>query len=261
MQSVIRRVAAYASDSRTVEGMTRDEVCRRFAPKVQLIARRIWDRLYPEGPVGLEDLVSLGALGLLEAFDRFDPSRGIRFTTFAEYRIRGAIYDGLREADVVSRRRRQGAKAVERAEDELERELGRRPSPEEVADRLGVSLEDYFAARDVATRAALRSAEGDPDGAAIDALPDQRAALPPDRIVAHELRVALKEAIRELPERQQQAIVLYYAKELQLTEIAAVFEVTPSRVSQILTEARSALRKKLSLRSFDALDAQLEGEP
>lgn len=252
-----RRIAAYTQE-RTVEGMTRDEVCKRYAKKVLLVSRRVWERLYADGSVGLEDLASLGAMGLLEAFDRFDPGRGIKFSTFAEYRIRGAIYDGLRENDVLSRRRRRLSNEIEEAEARLERSLGRRPTVEETASHLGIGVEEVWAAKDAPFRVDGKGEEG---RSPLDLLVSPDAETPGDRIVAHELRAALKKAILELPERQRMVVVMYYAKEMQLTEIAAVLEVTASRVSQILSESRASLRKKLAARSFEPRDAELRSEP
>ena len=101
-----------AGTPRRVEGMTRDEVCHRFQRKVILLARRLSERLPSDASMQFDDLVSCGAIGLLEAFDRFEPSRGIQFSTFAEYRIRGAMLDALRSSDTFSRRRRQLANRI-----------------------------------------------------------------------------------------------------------------------------------------------------
>src|SRR5262245_52198355 len=128
--------------------MTRDEACRRFQPKVLLLARRVHERLSAEMRLPLDDLAAVGAIGLLEAFDRFDPARSIQFTTFAEYRIRGAMYDALRENDAFSRRRRQLAKKIAAAADTLRRAEGRNPSPDEIASQLGIGLDEYHAAID-----------------------------------------------------------------------------------------------------------------
>ncbi|MEQ1505729.1 MAG: FliA/WhiG family RNA polymerase sigma factor [Myxococcota bacterium] len=235
--------------TRRVDGMTRDEVCRRFQPKVVLLARRMHERLSSDLRIPLDDLAAVGAIGLLEAFDRFDASRGIQFATFAEYRIRGAMYDALRENDAFSRRRRQLSKRIQQAGDAIRRAEGRDPTANEVADELGIDLDEYHAAVDRTKPVVHLSLDGpndDDDGRVFgDRLADP-ARGPDAGIVAHEVKVALKQAIRELPDRQRQAVMMYYGGELTLAEIAAVFDVTVSRVSQILTEAREKLRKKLS---------------
>ena len=122
---------AYKSNkhSRRVENLTREEACYRFKSKVDLVARRVSDRLPRDAAVQLEDLMSWGAIGLLEAFDRFDESRGIKFSTYAEFRIRGAMYDALRTHDTFSRRRRLMARRVDQAQEACRRKQGREPTP------------------------------------------------------------------------------------------------------------------------------------
>ncbi len=244
-------VRRYQTDEtqRRVEGMTRDEACVRYQRKVLFIARRLHDRLSSDLQMPLEDLAAVGAIGLLEAFDRFEESRGIQFSTFAEYRIRGAMYDVLRENDAFSRRRRDLSKRVMSAAEEIRREEGRDPSASEVADRLGIDLDSYHAAVDGTKPVVHLSfdtpAEGqDGDLALSELLPDPTLSALGD-IVAVEVREALKASILELPERSRQCVMMYYGSELTLAEIAQVFGVTVSRVSQILNEARERLRKRM----------------
>lgn len=248
----MRRVR-YQTDEgvRRVEGLTRDEACRRFQPKVMLLARRLHERLSSELRIPLDDLASVGAIGLLEAFDRFDPGRGILFATFAEYRIRGAMYDALRENDAFSRRRRQLSKRIHQAADEIRRVERREATAEEVARKLGIDLDAYYDAVD-RTKPVIHvplDAPSDPDDPDGSRTMSERLADPMRSadagLVAQELKGVLKEAILELPERQRQCVMMYYSSELTLAEIAAVFGVTVSRVSQILSEAREKLRKRL----------------
>lgn len=249
-------------DTRRVEGMTRDEVCRRFQPKVMFIARRLHERLSSELQIPLDDLAAVGAIGLLEAFDRFDPARGIQFTTFAEYRIRGAMYDALRENDAFSRRRRQLSKRVQAAADEIRRTEGRNPSASEVAQRLDIGLDEYHSTMDRTKPVSLVPLDA-PVGESEESgrLLSERLADPTagalSGMVRREVKDALKAAIAELPDRQRQAVMMYYGSELTLAEIAAVFDVTVSRVSQILSEARERLRRKL-LQSVDPDDLREE---
>lgn len=245
---------------RLVEGMTRDQVCRRFHPKVMLLARRLHERLSAELRIPLDDLAAVGAIGLLEAFDRFDPARGIQFSTFAEYRIRGAMYDALRENDAFSRRRRQLSKKIAAAADAIRRSEGRNPTAEEVAKQLGLSIEEYHLAVERTKPVVQISLDAPtnpdetPGRAMIDRIADPRQTA--DRsMVADEVKVALKEAITELPDRQRQCVMMYYSGELTLAEIAAVFGITVSRVSQILSESREKLRKKL-LTTIDPADLE-----
>lgn len=244
-------VLRYQTDEkqRLVEGMTREEVCRRFQSKVMFIARRLHERLSSELQIPLDDLAAVGAIGLLEAFDRFEESRGIQFTTFAEYRIRGAMYDALRENDAFSRRRRQLSKRVVTAAEEIRRAEGRNPSASEVAQRLGIDLDEYHAAVDRTKPVVHVSLDAPEDGQDGSRTLSERLADPSvsalGGIVATEVREALKACILELPERQRQCVMMYYGSELTLAEIAQVFGITVSRVSQILTEARERLRKRM----------------
>lgn len=232
---------------RFVAGMTREEACRRYQPKVLAIARRMHERLSAEVRLPLDDLAAVGAMGLLEAFDRFDPAREIQFSTFAEYRIRGAMYDAIRENDSFSRRRRQLAKRVNAAADEIRREHGRAARAEEVARRLEISVDEYHAVVDSTKPVVTMSFDGPEDEGGLslaERLPDAHSSAEA-RLVARDTRRLLKLAIAELPDRQRQCILMYYGSELSLAEIAQVFDVTMSRVSQILTEARARLKKKL----------------
>lgn len=252
------------SSVRTVEGMTREEACDRYHQKVLLLARRVYERLSPEAGVQLEDMVSYGAIGLLEAFDRYDDGRGIQFSTFAEYRIRGAMYDALRTQDTFTRRRRQLAKKVEAAQIKMRDQLRRDPLPEEVAAELGVSLDEYWEMIDrvkPVSHVSLDSPQGDDEEGRplIDRIISRANPGPDTRVAMQQIRTKLKSSIRELPDKERQCVMMYYGKDLSMAEIAAVYGITVSRVSQILTSARTSLRKKLS--SFiDEADLELGEE-
>lgn len=247
---------AYVQQSeRRIDGMTRNEACVHFQGKVSLLARRLSERLPDDSALALGDLISYGAIGLLEAFDRFDGSRNIQFSTYAEYRIRGAMLDALRAGDSFSRRRRQLARRVDDAVSVLRKREGRPPEPQEVATHLGVTLEEYWVAVErVAPHShlSLDAQVGDDEGRSLsEQLFDPEAALPDHAMDVDWLRDELADAIGELPERERHCVMMYYGKELSLAEIAAVYEVTASRISQILSKARASLRKKLDRRLDD----------
>ena len=252
---------AYLENQKTprVEGLTRAEACARYQGKVLLLARRVKERLSSAARVELDDLISWGAIGLLEAFDRFDAGRGIKFSTYAEYRIRGAMYDALRTQDTFSRRRRQLAKNVERAREEASRDLGRAPTSQEVAHRLECTVEQYHQAMTKTQPINHTSIDDvEPGGRPlVETLADPTIANASNGIASREIRELLGRAVSELPERQQECIMMYYGKELSLSEIAAVYGVSVSRVSQILKEARARLRKRLSS-EIDQSDLALE---
>jgi len=255
--------SSYPAGEPRVEGLTREEVTRHYQRKILLIARQIVDRLPSSVSMEFEDLVSYGAIGLLEAFDRFDEARGIQFSTFAEYRIRGAMLDALRGEDTFTRRRRQLARRIEAATLNLRRELGREPQPVEVADCLGISVEDYWAALDRVkqiTHVSIDQAvsqEEDSGRSMVEQLTIDPGNHPGRRLQVAEVKRHLKEAVLALPEQQRQCVMMYYGKELSLAEIAEVYSVTPSRISQILSEARGRLRKKL-LNKVERQDLSLE---
>ena len=237
---------------RRIEGLSREEICRKYQRKILLLSRRISERLPPGCELGGEDLASFGAIGLLEAFDRFDEERDIQFTTFAEYRIRGAMMDALRATDTFTRHRRQVAKEVGDAERKLTGELGRPPEAGEVAERLGMDLDTYWRTRDrVKPVSHVRIDSSDsPDGGEggrsfAETLPDDSFQSAFSGIMGAQAKQALKEAIESLPERKRDCVLLYYGRDMNLHEVAETFNVTPSRVSQILSEAREILRRQL----------------
>ncbi len=236
---------------RTVDGLTRDEICRRYQPKVIQIARRFHERLSAEVRLPIEDLAAVGAIGLLEAFDRYDDARGVQFGTFAEHRIRGAMYDALRENDAFGRRRRQLARRIQAETDELRRVQGREPTAGDVAGSMEMPVESYHGAVSrvapvihVAFDTPIRS-DGD-EGRSIGDLVADPGIGPEAGLLVADLRARLKAAVAALPDRQRQAVLMYYGGDLNLAEIAAVFRVTVSRVSQILTESRERLRRTLA---------------
>ena len=249
---MLRGAHRYAEGSpRRVEGLTRDEVCQKYRGKVLLLARRVFERA-PDASVQIEDLVSSGAIGLLEAFDRFDPSRGIQFSTYAEYRIRGAMYDTLRNNDTFTRRRRQLAKRLENAAEAVRRKTGEAPTPQEVADQLEMSLDQYWVALDQVkpiSHTSINATEGDGEDESrplLERIMDPTNQDTDATMIINEVKEELQRCIQELPDRQKKCVLMYYGKEMSLAEIAKVYDVTVSRVSQILSEAREKLRKKLA---------------
>jgi RNA polymerase sigma factor for flagellar operon FliA len=219
--------------------------------KVVLLARQLAERLPPGASLQAEDLASFGAIGLLEAFDRFDENRGIRFSTFAEYRIRGAMLDALRSTDPFPRRRRQLARRIDHATQRLRKELLREPEPREIAHVLGIDLEAFHQALDRVkpiSHVPLDAPVGDDeDGRSlIEQMPGPMSQDPGVRLDRAEVWGRLRSSILALPEKHRHCVMMYYGKSMKLAEIAAVYDVTSSRISQILTEARASLQKKLS---------------
>ncbi len=235
---------------RVVDGMTRAEACERYQKKIVMLARRLAARL-PDG-IGItrEDLASYGAIGLLEAYDHFDETQDIRFTTYAEYRMRGAMLDALRAGDTMSRRRRSLARRIQNASNNLAHRLGRQPRAVEVAATLDMDMETYWKAVSKTAQVSLLSMdEKNDDGEEGLSLGETRVraegrdAL--QRLLDNGSRQELKQAIMGLPERTRQCVLLYYGRNMTLADIAKVFDLTPSRISQILSDARRRLRAQL----------------
>jgi len=232
----------------------REQLILHYSPLVKYVAGRVGVGL----PANVEqaDFVSSGVFGLIDAIEKFDPDRAIKFETYAISRIRGAIIDELRALDWIPRSVRQKARAVERAYATLELTLRRTPSDPEVAAEMGIAIEDLhtiFSQLSLANVVALDEllnpgGEGDGSGrvSLVDTLEDTAADNPVEVAESRELRRLLARAINTLPEREKTVVSLYYYEGLTLAEIGQVLGVTESRVSQIHTKAVLQLRAKLS---------------
>lgn len=213
----------------------RERLVVHYSPLVKFVVGRIRSRL--PAHVDPADLVSEGLLGLLEAMDRFDPSMGLQFQTFAVPRIRGAILDQLRAADWAPRKVRDQIHSVDRSEDALSQRLGRPPTADEVAAELGIEPGDVRRIHEHRRRAAALSLdERDHDDGAGGAVHD-----PLDDL--DELPAAVRRAVLALPERDQIVLALYYWERLSLAEVGQVLQVTESRVSQLHARATLRLRE------------------
>lgn len=214
-------------------------------PKVKYIADRIAAKLPPS--VERDDLYGAGVVGLIDAVERYDATRGVAFTTFAEMRVRGAILDNLRSLDWASRSTRRRAREVKTVYAQLEQDYGRAVSEAEVAEKMNVSV--------VEVRETLQDMRGlnvvtldecdEATGLCLAELISDKSISPLERMQENEHRRLLTDAIEKLPERERQVIALYYLEELTMKEIGEVLGVTESRVSQLRTQAVSRLRTNL----------------
>ena len=225
--------------------LAREWLVVHYASLVKFVAGRLAAGLPRQVDTG--DLASAGVFGLMGAIERYDPSHGAKFETYAIPRIRGAILDSLRQLDWVPRSVRSRSRDIEGAISELEHELGRAPSDEEIAAKLGIEtaeLEKWLA--DVAA-----SAVGPLDHVVADSTPtathsDMHRSTSPDAVVeADEVRRVMRQEIKKLPDRERTVLVLYYEENLTLGEIGEVLGVTESRVSQIHSKAVLQLRSRL----------------
>jgi len=221
----------------------REVLLRRYLPLVRRVARRF--RARATSPANLDDLVSWGVLGLLDAVERYDPARRVAFATYARVRIRGAILDQLRELDWVPRSLRAKIVAVERVSRALERRLGRPAGEEDMAGALGLSLAEYRALLLQIAPVTLVSLE-DAGGNAEDRLPCDRTDPDPlSSLLRRERLRLIADTIRRLPERDQLLLALYYRNDFTMKEVGTALRLTESRVSQLHTRAVRWLRAEL----------------
>lgn len=234
----------------TRDQSAREQLILNFSPLVKFVAGRVAVNL--PNSVENADLISYGMFGLIDALEKYEPARGIKFETYAIARIRGAIIDELRALDWVPRSVRSRARDIERAIVALEGRLMRTPEDSEIADELGISLKDL---QDTYTKLSYTSvvsfedlwgtgteADDRPDATSIK---DERAENPVETFEAEEMKVILADAIERLSDRERTVIALYYYEGLSLKEIGRVLGVTESRVSQMHTKAVLRLRARL----------------
>ena len=224
----------------------RERFILAHAPLVRYVAQRILARL--PSSVDVADLVNDGLVGLIEALDRFDPSRGVRFSSFAESRVRGAILDALREKDSAPRSLRRKLRALDSATLRAEQQLGRAPGDDELARELGVSRDEVARLR--RDREAARPATVDArDGATATVELPCTAPDPFEQVSLAELQARAVRLIGELPQRERLILGLYYEKGLTMKEIGEVLSVTESRVCQIHTRTVRSLGERLGTRA------------
>ena len=229
---------------------TRERLILEHLPQVRLIARRIHDRL-PES-VSLDDLVSTGVIGLISAIDRYDPTLNVKLKTYAEYKIRGAILDSLRELDWAPRQKRKKAKMIEAAICTAEQRLHRTPTEEEIAKEIPLTLEEYHEwlveIRGV-NIGSLEYAGGDEEGRdLLQFVSDREDDWPSHLFERAELEKLLASAIDKMPVVERNVLGLYYREELTLREIAGVMHLHESRVSQLKSQAILRLRTYMERR-------------
>lgn len=228
----------------------RERLLERHLPLVHHVARRLQRTTRTDAEY--EDLVGSGTVGLIEAVESFDVSRGLAFSTHAAPRIRGAILDERRRRDPLSRTRRSRQREVRRVEEELASSLLRRPREDETAQALGVPVSELSTWRVEERVAVPISLDGPGEGESGDGLPpsevvaDPFAEDPEARLEAEEEVRRVRDAVMELPEQERVVVSLYHFEELTLRQIGEVLGVTESRVSQIRTRALGRLRERLS---------------
>jgi RNA polymerase sigma factor FliA len=223
---------------------------QRYLPLVRQVARRLIGRV--AAPADLDDLVAWGTLGLLDALGKYEPARAAPFSSYARFRIRGAILDHLREIDWVPRSVREKTAAVERTARTLEITLGRPAREDELARGLGLSLADYRGLLMQIAPVTVVSLEDLGFGTGEAELPPEHADCDPLRSLLRRERLRLAaQAVRRLPEREQLLLSLYYGDELTMKQVGSLLGLTESRVSQLHAQALLRVRAHLGA-SFGA---------
>ena len=237
-----------------VDGLTKEETVVKYASLVKYLAQKIAIRL--PANIELDDLMSAGVIGLMDAVDKYDHTRDNKFKTYAEFRIRGAMLDELRSQDWVPRSVREKAKHLERVMQKIEHEKRRPASDQEVCDELKISPEEYAVLLNEVRSVSLlnyddlNSLTKSDKKSMLGLIENGRFSTPFAEVSRTNLKSLVEKAISDLPEKQRLVLALYYYEDLNLKEIGRVLEVTESRVSQLHTQAVLRLKAKLK-NNFD----------
>ncbi len=243
-------IKKYKDEPKKMTPVEKNRLVVEYSPLIKFIAQKIASRL--PANIELDDLISSGVIGLMDAIDKWDPTRDNKFKTYAEFRIRGAILDELRAQDWVPRSIRDKAKVLDKAIVQLEAELGRIATDEEISKALNISVDEYHDLINQVRPVSLLSI----DEAQAFSNTDKKSILnllegtklhnPHTQYNLKIVKNYITTAIEELPERQRLVLSLYYYEDLNLKEIGKVLRVTESRVSQLHAQAVTRLRNKLS---------------
>ena len=226
----------------------KEELILKYAPLIKYIANRIAARLPVH--IDIHDMINSGVLGLMDAIEKFNPDKGVKFETYAEYRIKGAILDSLRAMDWVPRSVRKVSTMLENTYADLEKKLGRPATDEEVAEIMNIKVEKLQKLVNRVSNISMISLERDSKNSyskqsLLDKLIDKEDTTGFDKLDIEELRNVLANNIELLPEKEKKVISLYYYNEFTMKKIGKILNLTESRVSQIHTKAVLRLRGKL----------------
>ncbi len=224
----------------------KEKLILEYAPLVKLVAGRI--NMHVGQYVEFEDLTSYGIFGLIDAIDKFDSEKGVKFETYASLRIRGEIIDNIRKLDWVPRTLRQKNKRLEQAYLSLETELGREPTELELAEKMDMTLEeaqDIIRKSSISTLISLDDYLDQNHEATVFSIVNSNTDSPASDYEKKELKGMLVDAINQLNEKEKKVVTLYYFEELTLKEISRIMNVSESRISQIHSKAVLKLQNKL----------------
>jgi len=225
----------------------RDQLITEYLPYVKRIVHRI--AVHLPSTIDIDDLMNVGVIGLIQAVDRYDPSRDNKFMTYAVFRIKGAVLSELRSRDFLSRSNRRKIRDLENASLKLEQQLGREVDDDEVAQELGIAVEQVYRTKQMSSISFISfeelgfSSRDEKEKLLSYLMDNDDNALTLARL--KELKEAVARAIEQLPEKEKLVISLYYLEELTMKETGKVLSITESRVSQIHSQAILRLRAKL----------------
>ena len=225
----------------------REKLIVEYSNIVKYVAGRL--SIYFGSNVEYDDLIGYGVFGLIDAIEKFDLNKGVKFETYASLRIRGSIIDSIRELDWVPRSLRQRNKELERVYAELENKLGHSATDQEVADKLGIDVDELYKLLNEVNLSSMISLEEFLEQnyeIGVNTSSINREDKPESYIEITEMREILVDAISKLPEKEKTVVSLYYFEDLTLKEISAIMKVSESRISQLHTKAILRLRGKLA---------------
>lgn len=241
----------WVSYKKKKDPLIRESFIKQYAPLVKYVAGKVAATM-PHS-VDFDDLVGFGVFGLIDAIDKFDPDKNVKFKTYAVTRIRGAIFDELRSIDWVPRSVRQKSKEIEEAIVATEAKLGRPATDSEIAGSMGLTDSEFaktmlkVSGTSILSLSDVWYTADDSDKVSIGDSIESPSSLNPDAIIEREeIKRVIVQSIQELPDKEKKVLVLYYYEDLTLKEIGKVLEVTESRISQLHTKAILRLRAKLT---------------
>lgn len=233
--------------SETKDPAIREKLILEYSHLIKYVAGRL--NIYFGSNVEYDDLVGFGVFGLIDAIDKFDINKGAKFETYASLRIRGSIIDSIREMDWVPRSVRQKNKELEKVYSDIENELGHSASDKEVADKLGLTMDEFYKLLNDVNVSSITSLEDFLEQnyeIGVEGSNCNKEDRPETFLEISEIKDILSDTINRLPEKEKSVISLYYFEELTLKEISAIMKVSESRISQLHTKAILRMRGKLS---------------
>ncbi len=233
----------------------REKLIIEYSPLVKYVAGRL--SIYFGSHIDYDDLVSFGVFGLIDAIDKYDLTKGVKFETYASLRIRGSIIDSIREMDWAPRSLRQKSKELEKAYCEVENELGHAASDREIAERMGIPIDELSKLLNEVNLSSMMSLDEFLEQnyeIGVDSNNVLKDSIPENYIEVNELKSILAESINKLPEKEKMVVSFYYYEELTLKEISTIMGVSESRISQLHTKAILRLRGKLSRQKSTLMD-------